>query len=105
MNRTTCLLDKERGSCWMCACELGQGLIFAENEKHRFKIATSFGSSGSDAAASDSFPCRPASIKWTSSPEPGPHLAHGQRKTPSGTIVETEGHTVDPRTVSRRSVQ
>ena len=94
---TTCLLEKERGSCWMKVQERQQATVFAENEGHKFKIATSFGSL---------VPAPPHLVRFrVGRVDQANFFAWGQdrilrmaqRKTPSGIIVETESRTVDPR--------
>jgi hypothetical protein len=44
LSQNTCLLEKEQDSCWMNVQERQPTPVFAENEGHKFKITSSFGS-------------------------------------------------------------
>ena len=97
LNLSACLVDKERGGCWMKVREHEPAPIFAENEGHKFKIASPFGSL---------VPAPPYLVRFrVGRVDEADFFAWGQdhilrmaqRKTPSGIIVETESRTVDPR--------
>jgi hypothetical protein len=97
VNLSTCLLDKERGSCWMKVQERTPARVFAESESHRFKIATSFGSLVPTPPHLTRFRVgrvdQASFFAWSQNRI----LRMAQRKTPSGIVVETDSRTVDPR--------
>jgi transglutaminase-like putative cysteine protease len=97
INLASCLLDKEGGSCWMKVRDRGRTDMFAENEKHQFKIATSFGSLVPTPPHLLRF--RVGRVNQADFFAWGPDriLRLSQRKMPSGVIVETQACTVDPR--------
>ncbi len=97
LNRNTCLLDKERGTCWMKVQEGQPPPIFAENEGHKFKIAGSLGSLVPAPPHLARF--RVGRVDQASFFAWGQDriLRMSQRKTPPGIVVETESRTVDPR--------
>jgi hypothetical protein len=97
LNLNTCLLDKERDSCWMRVQERRPGPIFAENEGHQLKITSTFGSLV--PTPPHTFRFRVGRVDQASFFVWGQDriLRMAQRKTPSGIIVETQSHTIDPR--------
>jgi transglutaminase-like putative cysteine protease len=97
LNLSTCLLEKEKGSCWMRVQERRPTPVFAENEGHKFKITSSFGSLVPTPPHLTRF--RVGRVDQASFFAWGQDriLRMAQRKTPSGVIVETDSRTVDPR--------
>lgn len=103
LNLSACLVDKERDSCWMAVRERGKAGIFAESERHQFKIATSLGSL---------VPTPPHLVRFRiGRVDQANFFAWGQerilrmsqRKMPAGVAVETECRTVDPRRLTEVS--
>jgi hypothetical protein len=97
LNRNICLLEKERDSCWMKVRERPPPAVFAEDEHHKFKIASSFG---------PLVPTPPHLVRFrVGRVDQADFFAWGherilrmaRRKTPAGVTVETVSRTVDPR--------
>jgi transglutaminase-like putative cysteine protease len=101
INLSLSLVDKERNSNWMMnVWERGKADIFAENERHWFRIATSLGSL---------VPTPPHLVRFRVGRvdqsdffawDQDRILRMSQRKTPAGVTVETESRTVDPKRLS-----
>ncbi|HTU93712.1 MAG TPA: transglutaminase-like domain-containing protein [Gemmataceae bacterium] len=100
INLTTCMLDKERGSCWMKVREGRLAPFFAENERHQFKIAASLGSLVPTPPHLHRFRVGRVNEEGFFAWGPDRILRMSQRKIPSGVVVETECRTVDPRKLS-----
>jgi transglutaminase-like putative cysteine protease len=97
LHTSTCLLEKERNSCWMVVQQRKPPAIFAETESHQFKITDPTGSLLPTPPHLERFRLgrvnRAEFFGWGQ--DRVLRLAH--RKTPSGVVVETLCRTVHPR--------